>query len=311
MRRARRWQVGLLAAALALTTAACQTARGGDVGDGPSTPDDAGGPGGAGSGEYGLVLQVQHAGGFVPMGYDFRTVPALTVYGDGQAIVPGPVPEIYPGPALPNLQQVPPDAAGEEPSARVAALVEAAEDAGLLATPPDYGMPNITDLPTTRVTLTVGDRVYEHAAYALGMEGAGVGDDADDVGAYDDGLTDEQREARGRLSSFVQRAYELVGVTGGEESYVPQAFAYFAYPAGEWGGDPALEPVVVPWPLEASLAGASSCAVADGEAGAALRAALAAASELTRFEQDGTAYEVFVRPLLPHETTCADLGIEG
>lgn len=300
---ARRWSAGLMAGALVLTMAACQTGRGGDAGGG-GTP----GPGGGGvpdDGEDGLVLQVRYAGGFVPMGYDFRTLPALTVYGDGQAILPGPMIEIYPGPALPNLRRVPPDTSeGADPSVRVAAILAAADEAGLLAPAPDYGMPNVTDLPTTTVALTVAGEVYEHAAYALGF-GEPSGPD-EGVGA--DGLTAEQREARATLSAFLARVDEIVVGAGPDEAYAPERFAYLAFPAGEWGGDPALVPGVVPWPLEASL-GAGACAVADGEAGATLAAALAEASELTRFEDDGTEYEVFVRVLLPHETTCADLGV--
>ena len=43
------------------------------------------------------------SGGFVPQAYALAAIPELTITADGGAIMSGPVPDIYPGPALPNL----------------------------------------------------------------------------------------------------------------------------------------------------------------------------------------------------------------
>lgn len=296
---------------LILALAACQTGRSDDVRD-----DDGFDPGGdVGRAAGDLVLQVSSGGGFVPWGYDFRTVPALTVYGDGQVVAPGPMTLQYPGAALPNLLQT------RLSTDDVTEIVRAATDAGLLALAPDYGMPGIADLPTTSVTIVVGGERFEHAAYALGMESplavpesadgdAELSGDADlynVVGPWDDGLTEDQRAARATLTGFIQRANEIVGAAGAEDPYIADALAYLAMPASEWAGEPDFEPTVLPWPLETSLA-AEGCTAVSGDDAATLLATLAQANDLTQFEQDGVAYQLFARPLLPHEATCADLG---
>ncbi|MGN6524206.1 MAG: hypothetical protein ACTHMZ_13555, partial [Actinomycetes bacterium] len=52
-----------------------------------------------------LVLRVSSSGGMLAPGALIGQVPRLSVYADGRAITEGPVPAIYPGPAMPNLQQ--------------------------------------------------------------------------------------------------------------------------------------------------------------------------------------------------------------
>lgn len=306
--------VGAVAGVLVLALAGCQTGRaddggvvgagsGGDVTDGGA---DEGGDLPEITGDAGtLVLQVHAAGGFVPWGYDFASVPSLSVYADGTAVVHGPTTLEYPGQALPNLQVVHlPDGALDE-------LVAAASDADLLTTAPDYGMPNITDLPTTRVTIAVGGETFEHAAYALGA-GAGENAPGDEgmFGGGDSGLTEEQSAARVALAAFVQRANELVGATGAEESYAVSALAVMAMPVNPAAQTDVevIEPAVVPWPVAGvALAGAGECALVEGADAGTLLATLADANQLTQFEQDGVVYQAWFRPLLPHESSCADL----
>ena len=300
--------VGAVAGVLVLALAGCQTGRADDGGDagagGGDDVTDTGDLGVSGDGST-LVLQVHSAGGFVPWGYDFATVPSLNVYADGTAIVLGPTTLEYPGKALPNLQVVQlADGALEE-------IVAAAADADLLAPGPDYGMPNVTDLPTTTVTIAVGGETYEHAAYALG---AGPGENApDDEGMFgggESGLTDEQSAARVALAQFVQRANELVGATGAEQSYPISALGVLAMPVDP-ATDPGVEGIdiqVLPWPVPGvALSGAGQCALVEGADAQTLLATLAEANQLTQFEQDGVTYQTWFRPLLPHETGCADL----
>ena len=299
--------VGAVAGVLVLALAGCQTGTADDGGDaGAGSGDDVSGtdlPEISGDGGT-LVLQVHSAGGFAPWGYDFASVPSLSVYADGTAVVHGPTTLEYPGKALPNLQVVQlPDGALEE-------LVAAAADADLLAPGPDYGMPNVADLPTTRVTIAVGGEAYEHAAYALG---AGPGESAlEDGGMFgggESGLTDEQSVARVALAQFVQRANELVGPTGAEESYAISALGVMAMPAdpAATSGVEGVDVQVLPWPVGVALADAGRCALVEGADAQTLLATLAEANQLTQFEQDGVTYQTWFRPLLPHETTCADL----
>ncbi len=300
--------VGAVAGVLVLALAGCQTGRADDGGDagagGGGDVSDTDLPEVNGDGST-LVLQVHSAGGFVPWGYDFAEVPSLSVYADGTAIVHGPMTLEYPGEALPNLQVVRlPDGALQE-------IVAAAAAADLLATAPDYGMPGITDLPTTRVTIAVGGQTYEHAAYALG---AGPGEtSAEDEGMFDgteSGLTEEQSAARVALAQFVQQANDLVGATGAEESYAITALGVMAMavePSAQVDAE-VIEPALVPWPVPGvALAGAERCALVEGADTEALLTTLADANRLTQFEQDGVVYEAWFRPLLPHEASCTDL----
>jgi hypothetical protein len=66
-------------------------ASGGGAIEHPTGPDD-------------LVLRVFTGGGFTSLEWSLREMPQISIYGDGRLIVQGPVIEIYPGPALPNLQ---------------------------------------------------------------------------------------------------------------------------------------------------------------------------------------------------------------
>jgi len=277
------------------------------------------------------LLQVHRSGGFVPFGWDFRTVPELTVYGDGRAVTHGPQIAIYPPPALPSLLE------HELSAADVDALVAAAREARLLETPPDYGHPPVADVPTTFVTLHVDGRAYEHAAEALGLaesETWTTGAEPPDVDADPPGdevlfgASDETRQARSRLVSFLARAHELVDGAGSEAMYAIERFAVMAQPAavtvagddadgaprpeGDASGtspsfDGEVEPPVVPWPLDVALADASTCLVVDGADAQTLLATLSATVVTAQFEQAGVRYEAWFRPLLPHEETCADL----
>lgn len=304
--RSARWlrlPVGIAAVALTLASCASLGDSGGDDGlvSGSGT-DDSGAP----------LLQVVQSGGFVPMGWDFSRVPELTVYGDGRAINHGPQIEIWPAPALPNL--VLSDLSDDD----VAALVEAARDAGLLSDPPDYGQPPVADAPTTYVTLTVDGETYVHAAPALGI-GDGTGVDGDEaLGDPENGLSEEAREGRVALAGFIAEANELVATATTSGAYDIAAFGVMARPAAEDTVpddtvedpeliDPAVERQVITWPLELSLADASECVVVDGDDAATLLQTLGAANVATLYEQAGVRYDTFFRPLLPHESGCDDL----
>ena len=276
----------VLAVVAVLLVAGCQSLRPGGtdepvpdepVPDDPSsTPADPGAP----------LLRVEVSGGFVMMGYDFSTVPSLTVYADGRAIVHGPQILIYPGPALPNLLVS---------SADTEALIGAALDAGLLGDAPDYGQPLIADAPTTFVTITVDGRTYRHAANALDITAGS---------AADLGLTDDQMSARAALAAFVADAHAQVGDDG--EPYEATALGIMGWSVLH---DTAVEPApqVLPWPLDLALADAADCTLVDGSDAATLLETLAGANQASLYEQDSTIYQVYFRPLLPHETGCADL----
>ena len=147
----------LLAGSLVLTLAACgddgQDAGSLDSVPAPTTPTTVPGTTAPGAspiehpvGADDVVLRIGYEGGFVPVEVMFQNLPTLLVTGDGRLIVVGPVPEIYPGPLLPNLQVRTISEAG------VQQLLAMAADHGLL-TQREYDNPtNIADAPDTVVT---------------------------------------------------------------------------------------------------------------------------------------------------------------
>ena len=74
----------------------------------------------------------------------------------------GPQIMIYPGPVVPNLLVRKLDAAGMQ------AVLTAAQEAGVLTEPFDYGQPPVADVPDTGVTVNVNDKSYTQGANALG-----------------------------------------------------------------------------------------------------------------------------------------------
>ncbi len=268
---------------LLLVLAACGRGSGDDDGGTPAgpypyAPDD-------------LVLQVAWTGGFVTPQLLTGRLPLVSVYGDGRVISEGPVPAIHPGPALPNLQVARIDRAA------VQGLVDRSLDAGVGDTG-DLGTPPLADAPSTRFTVSTGLETIVREVYALA--------EAADDGT---GLTAEQTAARAELRGFLD---ELTGLTAGaSESYAPEAVAALATP---YAAEPELPQPDTAWPGPAlpgePLAGplGLSCVVATGEQAAAVLDAAAQANALTPWvTADGARWSVLFRPLLPHETGCADL----
>lgn len=287
--RATAGRLVVLAVTTALVLTGCASLR---DGDGDSTRDSAL-PGGGTAQDAGTpVLQVSRGGGFMPMGYDFASVPELTLYGDGTLLSVGPQIDIFPGPALPNLLT------SEVDAAEVAEILAAAEEAGLL-TEIDYGMPPVADAGATIVSLTVDGTTYLHSAEALGLSDGTV------AGEAAMGLTDEQVAARVALSEFLTDVRDRLGAGDGD-AYDATAYAVMAQPAASTEPvDGEIERTVTTWPIDLSLADLSGCAVVEGEDATALEAALVEANTLTLWEQDGATYDAWVRPLLPGETDCA------
>lgn len=241
-----------------------------------------------------LVLQVAYTGGFVPPRYAAARLPLVSVYADGRVITEGPVIAIHPGPALPNLQ------VGQVSPERVEDLVQLALDAGV-GRDGDYGTPAVTDAPSTRITVITADGTQTSEVYGL-MEGPALEGD-------DRGLTDRQTAARASLTELVE---ELTAAGGtATEPYVPDAVAAvvdYTPPAGGTPDDVATWPGP-PLPGDALRTGTDlRCVTAEGEsADAVLEAAADATVETVWQNPDGGRWALSLRPLLPHETGCADL----
>jgi hypothetical protein len=242
-----------------------------------------------------LVLEVEQVGGFVTPEMLAARVPLVAVYGDGRVVAPGAQIEVFPPPALPPLQVWRLDGDG------VQTVVDRAVAAGV-TDDLDLGTPPVADAPATRFTLVTdqGTSVREvEALFEL---------------PEDSGLTPEQEAARAELIGLLDllTSPEPLGATS-PEPYEAGAVAAVVAP---WTppADPAMAQPEVPWPGPAlpgePLPGGPdlSCVVARGaEAGAVLAAAASATTLTPWVAGDGSRWTLTLRPLLPHETGCAEL----
>jgi hypothetical protein len=244
-----------------------------------------------------LVLRVEYVGGFVTPSTLASRLPSYSLYADGRLITDGPIDMLYPGPALPNLQVQQLDAA------TVQELADRALAAGVGETT-DLGSPPITDMPSTRFTLTTAEGTVTREAYAL-AEHVVEGDGAEA------GLTEEQIAGRTRLRGLLGALFDVGQQPIPMESYVPQAVAAvatpwidpeddLAHPEQPWPG-PELPGEPVGGPLDVG------CVVATGEQASAVLAAAQAVNAATPWASGGTRWSVAFRPLLPDESGCADL----
>jgi hypothetical protein len=242
-----------------------------------------------------IVIRSSSGGGFVPQNAVLGALPAFTLYGDGSVIVPGVVPQIFPGPAISPLVRT------TLTERQVQALLLRAKQAGLLGARGidygDMGTIGIADAPTTTLRLhAAGRRIVRHA-YALGIApGAGS-------------LTAAQVEARRALASFIDALPR--GMAGAR--YVPRSVAIFVSP---YGGQAKPGSNTVTWPLAVPLAGrpangsSDRCIVVGGQQTRTLLATLKRANQASRWVErvePGKAYSLIARPLLPNERNCGSL----
>ncbi len=202
-------------ALLGLVGGCAQPAPGGrepGPGPGPGTykPDD-------------VVLRVDIVDGFIPQEYLVTRLPKVSVYGDGRVITEGPVIDIYPSPALPNVlvQTISP--------AGVNALVTRALDHGV-GSGVDFGQPTIMDAPSTRFAVLTDEGPLVSSVNAL-TEGDG-------------GLTAAQRSARSALQDLLDDLSDLSKTLGpdavGEQKpYQPRVLAAVSR---EWTAPEPLPP---------------------------------------------------------------------
>lgn len=242
-----------------------------------------------------VVLRVSSGGGFVPVQFNLRAMPSFTLYGNGTVIVPGPVIQIYPGPAVTPLVR------SKLSERQVQALLLRARRAGLLGPRAidygDMGTVGISDAPTTTLIVNAAGRHIKRQAYALGIT------------TQSGRLTPAQAKARQALARFIARLPQ--GVSGA--SYAPHAIAAYV---GPFRGQAQPGGRRVVWPLESNLATAGKpvssgleyrCILVGGAGAKKLTAALRKANELSRWiARPGAtvAYQLVARPLLPDERRC-------
>ncbi len=223
-----------------------------------------------------VVVRIAYEGGFIPVEMAFLNLPTLLVSGDGHVFVQGPVPEIYPGPLLPNIQVSPGTEAG------IQDLLTLADEHGLLADVEYTDPTNIADAPNPGVEIAADGQTFRHSAYALG-------------------INEESDPARKALADFVTAAtgdwlYGPNPEVGPQEQFQSEHFLIRASEVGDYTGE--IEPTVVDWPTDVSvrLADAGECAMIPA---AEVGDLFASANQLTFFAEDGITYQLTVKPQLP------------
>nr|WP_243408125.1 cold shock domain-containing protein [Frankia canadensis] len=326
-----------LAGLVPLVLAAAACAGTGVYGAAGGAGDNPGTPGGTAT----VALRVDRIGGFVTPAMLATRLPVLAVYSDGRVIDEGPQIEIFPPPALPNIQL------RRISGADVRRLVDRAVASGVAAER-DFGQPPIADAPSTRFTIQTADGIRTAEVPAL-LEADGSG------------LTAHQRSARRTARSLYDALTDLPGTLGAgsvseSRPYAPTAVAAISEPWTEpcSPSAPALSPSpassAAASPAPGAAAGASpsaggapdgscgadptrqsprpwpgptlpgeplgdgvglSCVTADGDRATALLAAARTAATTTPWTSGGRQWRVSLRPLLPEESGCADLRAGG
>lgn len=283
----------LMVSALLLVSACAGNAAAEGAGAAPD-PSESGPAGGA------LALRVRQMGGFASPAMYATRLPLVSVYDDGRVINEGPQIDIYPAPALPNVQVLQIDPAS------VRTLVDKAVAAGVRSGV-DLGQPPIADATTTRFTVVTaaGEQTMDVVALVEASDNS-------------PGLTPSQHAARKKLAALLEQLSDVPAMLGSaapnpSKPYTPSAVAAVAAPY-QPANDPATSAQpAVPWPGPA-LPGATvgegaqlGCVTVTGAAVDGLLSAARSANAMTPWTWGGKQWSVGLRPLLPDEADCAAL----
>jgi hypothetical protein len=227
-------------------------------------------------------------------------LPIVVVYADGRVITQRPVPAIYPGPLMPNLQERAISGAALE------RLMQLAREKNLLRTV-HYDFPGIADAPDTVLEIELDGTSYRVSAYAL-AEAA--------IDLPDGGLDQASFDGRAALREFIDA---LTGIPASdfvdeEHPYAIDGLRIYAgkaviVPNSELPG----EQPAVDWPLvDLATAGATvdsgpldvRCLVVDGEDLEEVLPLLQAANSLQTFRSGDELHGLIIVPLYPGETGC-------
>jgi hypothetical protein len=295
--KTRLWRASRLAIVLAASL----------MGTACGTPGPSAAPSDPAAGSFALRATLSQA---IPPVARFTWLPYVLITTDGTVVRQGPVPAIFPGPLLPNLQGAPLSDAGYD------RIVERAGALGLLEGSGDFvpaGMPlggqtGTVELRTDGELRTItGDpnRIIQCVTTPCDPEPG-------------------TPEAFGTFWAELGDLGSLVGSELGQDAaYHPGGFAMLI--GIEPPDDAGLGRQVATWPLDTPLTDIGQpvgntllprCGTVSGEDAATLEAAFAAANQLTMWVDQGgdpaDAVSIAVRPVLPGEDPCQEFfGVDG
>jgi hypothetical protein len=286
---------------VALIAAACATGGGSST----APPDSANAGTTYPTGPDDLVIRLRYVGGFAPPSAHILDLPPISIYGDGTVLVPGVVPAIYPGPALPPLQEATISPAG------IQTLLEAARETGLLGPDAHYDMGGIMDASSSEFTVNADGSIHTISAYALFESGSRE----PQIPGADPTVT----EARARLLIFQNQLLNLEAFLGSEVGdatpYVPSSLQLLVSD-GTPVDEQALGQEPIEWPLTVPLGEfgetmpflimGERCGVVSGADVDVLLPLLRQANTLTPWTDGDGVFGIAVRPLLPGEPGCPE-----
>jgi hypothetical protein len=235
------------------------------------------------------VIRIEQTPGMLPPWESMRWYPYVALYGDGRLIVQGPQMDIYPGPALPNLQVT-----HFSQHAVEQALAWAAE-AGLSGEDRQLG-PMILDAGALLFTVTTPAGTHRTSVTDM---------------SFDDPAIHALQKFQDVMTSLATWLPD--DVASDAAPYQFDRMRVISFPADpNTLPDPAFATTVA-WPLDSDLAtlGVSwsepaqyRCFELSGDDLATALPIFATANELTLYESGGATYQLYLHPLLPDDEAC-------
>ncbi len=234
-----------------------------------------------------VVLEVRDEGGFAPVEFILGRPPRYVLTADRRLWYQGPVPEIFPGPLLPNIQGVRVADGDWEDIVRAVdqsslPYIDRVENRDAAST--------VADATDTIFTLfdTEGEHVY--VVYGLGI---GATASSSEIVALEQLIADlDEATVNGEpLGRFETDRFEI-RVNSQVPGFDPQFITRRSWPLTE-----------APTSLADGFGG-WRCAVIEGAELVSLVSELDAATQTTLWEFEGTDWSMIARPLFPHETGC-------
>ena len=232
-----------------------------------------------------VLLTITSEGGFIPVEFNLDRMPRYQLMTDGTLFYQGPVPAIFPGPMLTNVQVTSLDTAVHD---EVLALID------------ELGLPGIDEQIDNSGAETIADASTEFVTY---YDETGT----HRLGVYALGLTDGVNRSPERLlmTELVEILDEATA-TGESTPYQPEVLQVAAGPGVAEPGMSTVEP----WPLEVAFSDMDEwgagwrCSSVEGEVVDSLIQVFSEANQATLWDTGDEELALRARPLLPGETAC-------
>ena len=232
------------------------------------------------------VLVVRNVGGFIAPNSQFAYPARLTVYSNGTVLFRGTDGLVYPGPAAATVLRrlVPND---------VSRIINGAIQAHVTDSKFDWGSPAVADVPSTVIVLR----------QSRGAAASRIVIDALDM---DMGLTKQQVAARKVLRTYLN-AIEM-----GLGPYITSHAHPQTWKSGRWAyiempGSKVTSTVTRRW-FGKTLVNDGECKLMTKTENEQLLQLLPKLNSASRWTSGGKTWQVSLRPLLPHERSCRDIG---